>query len=213
MVSRFLPALALLLSLGTAQADTVRIEPAPGDNWRSASNKGQAEVFTREVPGTAIREVKMVATIDAPVVKVWEAISDIQHYPAFMPYIDDIEIMGPADNGGQYVYHRVDPPLVSKRDYTLLIVNEVDEESGSYYRYWTQMNQFGPEPKKGVVRLVICDGSWALQGTEDGRTQATYWVYTDPGGKIPSWLANKANTVGLYDVLKAIEQRATELAQ
>lgn len=204
--------LAAVLLIGPAQAEQpVRIEPAPGGKWELASDRSQAQVYTRKVPGTPVKEVKMEALIDAPVEKVWQAISDIRHYPEFMPYIDDIEIMGDAPNGGAYVYHRVDPPLVSKRDYTLLIVNEVDEESGQYYRYWTQMNQFGPGPNKGVVRLEICDGSWALERTEDGRTKATYWVYTDPGGKIPGWLANQANTVGLYDVLKAVEKRAQRL--
>ncbi|MBY6187641.1 SRPBCC family protein [Marinobacter hydrocarbonoclasticus] len=199
---------AALLSLPLKADTQVRIEPAPGGKWELASDKRGAQVYTRKVPGTPVKEVKMEALIDAPVEQVWRAISEIEHYPEFMPYIDDIEVMGEAQNGGAYVYHRVDPPLVSKRDYTLLIVNEEDVEAGSYYRYWTQMNQFGPEPKKGVVRLEICDGSWALERTEDGRTQATYWVYTDPGGRIPGWLANQANTVGLYDVLKAVEARA-----
>ncbi|MBW3140535.1 START domain-containing protein [Ferrimonas balearica] len=210
MVTRRIGSLVLALAFtGLVQAaDTVRIEPAEGGQWELASDRGQAQVFTRKVPGTKVKEVKMEAVIDAPVEQVWQTISDIQHYPDFMPYIDDIEIVGDADNGGQYVYHRVDPPLVSKRDYTLLIVNEVNAEAGEYYRYWTQMNQVGPEPKKGVVRLEICDGSWALSRLPDGKTKATYWVYTDPGGKIPGWLANQANTVGLYDVLNAVEKRA-----
>ena len=99
-----------------------------------------------------------------------------------------------------------------QRDYTLLVVNEVDTEKGRYYRYWTQRNQYGPKPIKGIVRLVVCDGSWSLTAREDGRTQATYWLYTDPAGSIPAWLANTVNTSGLYDILWAIEARAQDLS-
>ncbi|SHH96312.1 START domain-containing protein [Ferrimonas marina] len=201
--------LAGLMWLAPVQAE--RIAPAPGDDWQRASRKGDNSVWTREVPGTAVKEVKLEAVIDAPVEQVWRTIAEIEAYPDFMPYIDAIEVVG-SDEDGELVYHRVSPPLVSKRDYTLLIVNEEDPEQGQYYRYWTPRNEQGPEPRSGVVRLEICDGSWALSRREDGRTQATYWVYTDPGGSIPAWLANRANTVGLYDILKAVERRAQDLS-
>ncbi len=193
-------------------AEPVRIEPAPGDNWSQASKKGESSVWTREVPGTAIKEVKLEAVVNAPIGQVWRTLTEIERYPEFMPYVDAIEVIAQPSDSTSYVYHRVDPPLVSKRDYTLQIVNEVDPVSGEHYRYWTQMNQFGPGPKKGVVRLVICDGSWALYPMADGRTRAVYWVYTNPGGKIPTWLANKANTSGLYDIIKAVEKRAQDLS-
>ncbi|GAA4871651.1 START domain-containing protein [Ferrimonas pelagia] len=201
---------ALCLLPLTTQA--VRIEPASGGHWSQASQKGENRVLTRQVPGTAVKEVKLEAVINAPIEQVWTTISTVDRYPDFMPYVDAIEITAQESSERAYVYHKVDPPLVSQRDYTLLIVNEFDEQTGEYYRYWTQMNQFGPEPKRGVVRLEICDGSWALSPREDGRTDVVYWVYTDPGGSIPAWLANKANTIGLYDILKAVEKRAQDLS-
>ena len=45
---------------------------------------------------------------------------------------------------------------------------------------------------------------------EDGRTHLTYWLYTDPGGSIPNWIANKANTISLPDVMRAIAKRAED---
>ena len=37
-----------------------------------------------------------------------------------------------------------------------------------------------------------------------------YYVHTDPGGFIPVWLANKANTVTLPDLMKAVRQRSLD---
>jgi hypothetical protein len=38
------------------------------------------------------------------------------------------------------------------------------------------------------------------------KTEATYYVYTDPGGSIPKWIANKANSTAVPDVFKAIRK-------
>lgn len=182
------------------------------DGWKMVSSKQQAQVWTREVEDSKIREVKLVATINAPIKQVWKTISEVQYYTDFLPYIEEINIIEQTTPNKAYVYHRVDPPFVSHRDYTLLIEDEVDVQAGKYYRHWTQFNNKGPASIKGVVRLDICDGSWTLTATEEGRTQATYWIYTDPSGRIPTWLANKVNKSALYDVLFAIEKRALDLS-
>lgn len=182
------------------------------DGWKKVSSKKQAAVWTRDVEGSKIREVKLIATINAPVEQVWKTISQVQLYTDFMPYVEEIKITEQEAQNKAYVYHRVDPPLVSHRDYTLLIEDEVDVPAGKYFRHWTQANAKGPDIIKGVVRLDICDGSWTLTATDEGKTEATYWIYTDPGGRIPKWLANKVNKSALYDVLFAIEERALDLS-
>ena len=196
-----------MLQSGVAQANATE-----NDGWKMVSSKDQGQVWTRKVEGSKIREVKLVATINAPINQVWKTISQVQHYTDFMPYIEEIEVVEQASVNKAYVYHRVDPPLVSHRDYTLLIEDEIDVEAHKYYRHWSQYNSKGPDAIKGVVRLDICDGSWTLTQAEDGKTQAVYWVYTDPGGRIPNWLANKVNKSALYDVLFAIEKRALDLS-
>ncbi|WP_256717964.1 START domain-containing protein [Shewanella sp. UCD-KL12] len=198
------------LLLSPAKAEQTRVMPSSGEGWVKASTKRDASVWTREVAGTSVKEVKLEAVIDAPVEQVWRTVSQVEHYTQFMPYVDEITVFDDKGSDNQYVYHRVNPPIVSQRDYTLLIANEVNSEQGHYYRYWTQKNEFGPAPIDGVVRLTICDGSWELTATEDGGTRVTYWLYTDPGGSIPSWLANKANRSGLYDIVFAIEKRAQD---
>ncbi|NRB40374.1 MAG: cyclase [Pseudomonadales bacterium] len=180
--------------------------------WKKVSSKKQAVVWARDVEGTAIKEVKLEAVIHAPVEQVWKTIKEVQYYTQFLPYVEDIQIIKRTDANSVYVYHRIDPPFVSHRDYTLLITDEVDVANGQYHRFWTQKNAVGPDVIAGVVRLEICDGSWTLTSTENGETRVVYWVYTDPGGRIPKWLANKVNKTALYDVLFAIEKRAQDLS-
>ena len=61
--------------------------------------------------------------------------------------------------------------------------------------------------KKDIVRVRINDGYWLLEPRENGKkTFATYYVYTSPGGSIPSWIANKANDIAVPKVFQAIKE-------
>jgi len=60
-----------------------------------------------------------------------------------------------------------------------------------------------------VVRLKIVTGSWTLEPIDGGkRTLATYQVLTDPGGRIPAFISNKANTTCLPELFARVRKRA-----
>jgi hypothetical protein len=60
-----------------------------------------------------------------------------------------------------------------------------------------------------VVRVRVNDGYWLLEPREAGRkTQATYYVYTAPGGAVPPFAANAANRVAVPRVFEAIRKAA-----
>ena len=67
------------------------------------------------------------------------------------------------------------------------------------------------EVARGIVRVPVCEGYWELKSIDDGRrTLATYVLKTDPGGMIPKWMSEAANSRALPDVFKSL---ATELAK
>src|SRR5207253_11035421 len=66
-----------------------------------------------------------------------------------------------------------------------------------------------PDPEDGVVRLKVNSGSWTLEPLDGGaRSRATYTLYTDPGGSIPAFLANSANSSALPELFAAVRRRA-----
>ena len=66
--------------------------------------------------------------------------------------------------------------------------------------------------KDGIVRVKINTGAWILAPLAGGkRTRITYRVSTNPGGSIPTWLANKSNTTAIPDLFKAVRKRAAAL--
>ena len=75
---------------------------------------------------------------------------------------------------------------------------------------WTaapkEQDSLVPE-KKDVVRVRVNDGYWLLEPREDGKkTFATYYVYTVPGGSIPTFIINQANGMAVPKVFESIKK-------
>ncbi len=175
--------------------------------WEEVDDDDGIIVWARDVPGSDIREVKAEAVIDAPAKRVWDVLLDTGHYVEFIPYLESIRTVG-THARGTYEYEVVDPPIVDKRDYTVRIVLEPDEENGVYRRTWSPANDKGPKKQEDVVRLTINQGSWTVVAEGPKRARLTYYLYTDPGGSIPTWMANKANTSSLPELMTAMRNRS-----
>jgi hypothetical protein len=181
---------------------------APNTNpWELVNEDDGIKVWRRDVPGKDLAEAKAQWVIRQPAERVWKVIEDIEKYVEFMPYVQEIRIMG-KKGGESFVYHRIDPPLVDAREYTLRMQDEIID--GLWIRRWSLADDKGPAKREDSVHLSVSDGSWTIERLEDGRTHLTYWLYTDPGGSIPNWIANKANTISLPDVMRAIAKRAED---
>ena len=60
-----------------------------------------------------------------------------------------------------------------------------------------------------MVRVKVCDGAWLLEPEAGNKTRATYSVYTDSGGLIPAFLANRMSNVGISRVFQAVRKQVS----
>ncbi len=175
--------------------------------WELQNESDGIKVFTRVKDGSSVREVKAIGSIDAAPERVFKVIGDYDHYTEFMPYMRESKVVA-REGKTVYVYGYIAPPVVSNRDYTLKMT---DETAADVYKVsWVPANEKGPAPRSGTVRLAINTGSWTFEPDENGKTTATYYLYTDPAGAIPTWMVNKANRDSLPDVLRAIRKRVKD---
>ena len=187
--------------------------PDSGPGWTKAAETDGITVFTRDKPGTEVKELKALGTVDAPADAVWKVIRDYPKYKERMPYTEVAEVVA-TEEGGKvtWFYSRIAAPFVAKRDYTLKIIDESDWKEGKGFlkSSWVMAPDKGPAPMKDVVRLKTNDGFWLLEPKDGGkRTFVTYYLFTDPGGSIPKFLVNSANSSAVPDVFRAIRKHAT----
>jgi hypothetical protein len=205
-------ALVAFAAMSLAAADA-------GVPWEEAAKDNGITIFSREVPGSDVREMKAQGTIDARPDEVWKVIRDYPNYMKTMPYMADCRVLGKEDGDKvQYVYSRLDLPMVDNRDYVLKILDVSDWQDGKGFMKTTWSGFEAPkgDPRhvdspKGAVRTPVNDGYWTLQAQDNGnKTWAVYYVHSDPGGSVPRFIANKANSTAVPNVFTAIRKAVAE---
>ena len=177
-------------------------------DWTQESDVNGVIIQSRIHEGSDIREFKGVGAIEATPSAVFAILDDSEAYPSFMPYTSECRILKREKNG-VVAYQRLDVPLVSDRDYTLRSQNtKWLGPDGIIFRIrWSPANEEGPAVKPGVQRVQVCEGGWLLEPDGASGTRATYSVFTDSGGALPPFLANKGSRIAIRKVFDAIRKR------
>jgi hypothetical protein len=175
--------------------------------WVQAARDNGITIYSRPRE-EGVNEMKAIGMIDASPEVVWKTIRDYDHYPQNMPYIDQSKVIERDGEKLLYLYSVINPPMVSKRDYVIKVIDESEWSEGKgFLKLRWEISDKGPAPKDGMVRVKLNDGYWKLEPREGGtKTFATYYVLTDPGGSIPRWMANKANTTMVPTLFQAIRK-------
>jgi ribosome-associated toxin RatA of RatAB toxin-antitoxin module len=106
------------------------------------------------------------AEIGAPLDEVWALVEDVERAPDWQGGLKSMDVLERDDEGRAILCEvESDAKVRSVRS-----VVRFEYDSPTALR-WTQV--------KGDLKSV--DGRWDLEGLEDGRTRATYWIQTDLG--------------------------------
>jgi ribosome-associated toxin RatA of RatAB toxin-antitoxin module len=182
------------------------------DGWTVVNREGNLTIFSRPRKGSSILEVKGVGLIDAESIVVKRVIDDTAEYPKFMPYVVETKTISRVGDTQRVGYQRLSPPFVGDRDYTVKVKCEskpCPTTGGTIYcNRWQAANDLGPAEKKGVTRVKVTEGSWLMEPVAGGKTRATYTIFSDSGGSIPTMLLNKANKTAIPKLFEAIRKQA-----
>jgi hypothetical protein len=179
------------------------------EGWKLATKSRDIAIYSRLRPGSPLKEFRAVGEIDAPTHAVHRVIDDLENYPSFMPYTAECRVVKREKNF-ILTYQRLSPKICADRDYTLHIRKKSWPASAGghvYLNWWKTVNGLGPEEKPGVVRVGVCDGGWLLEPDGANKTRATYSVYTDTGGLIPAFVANRASQIGIGQLFEAVRKQ------
>ena len=177
------------------------------DYWKLSAQEKNVVIYSRPRPGSPLKEFKAVGPIDAPPGAVCAVIDDFQNYPKFMPYMTECRLIK-RDGDSIVGYQKV----CADRDYTLRVWKKSWPSTDGlvFMSHWSPANELGPPEKKGVVRVKLCEGKWLLEPDGATKTRATYSIYTDSGGFIPSFLANRISLTGITKLFAAVRKQVKD---
>jgi hypothetical protein len=181
------------------------------DYWKLSAQEKDVVIYSRPRPGSQLKEFKAVGPIDAPTGAVCAVIDDFQNYPKFMPYTTECRLIK-RDGDSIVGYQRLSPKVCADRDYTLRVWKKSWPSTGGivFMSHWSPANELGPPEKKGVVRVKLCEGKWLLEPDGTTKTRATYFIYTDTGGFIPSFIANRISVTGITKLFAAVRKQVKD---
>ena len=202
---------AIITFLAGAAFSIFAAEPGQNEDWKIAKQSSGVAIYSRPHAGSRLKEFKAAGEIDAPTETVHKVIDDVEAYPSFMPYTTECRVIE-RNNDSILTYQRLSPKIVSDRDYTLRIEKKSwpTQNGSAYLNRWKPANEHGPAEKPGVFRVKLCDGSWLLEPTSEGKTRATYFVFTDSGINVPAFLANTISETGISKLFAAVRKQAKD---
>lgn len=204
----------VLLLVATVPAFCLASEPVPfstSEGWTLSSEGSDIMLYSRSRAGSFLKEFKAVGEIDAPAGAVHNVIDDIEAYPSFMPFCVECRLIK-READSIITYQRLSPKICRDRDYTLRVRETSWAGSNGlvYLNRWDLANEVGPAEKKGVVRVKVCEGEWLLEPDDATKTRATYTVYTDSGGAIPAFIANRTRRIAIGRVFVAVRRQVKD---
>lgn len=206
---------SLLFLIFIAGAPLARPDDAPAlsadTGWQRLEEKDGVTIYSRSRVGAGYKEFKATGLIDSPPATVERVLEDVQDYVDFMPYVSEVRILS-QDGPDMVAYQRLNVPFVANRDYTVRVEHGTARNASGVLFYrdtWQTANEAGPPEQRGTVRVKVNEGSWILEtGTDANSTQATYQIFTDSGGVIPAFLANRASQLIIPKLFEAIRKQA-----
>ncbi|MFK7607173.1 MULTISPECIES: START domain-containing protein [unclassified Pseudomonas] len=179
---------------------------AHAEDWKVAKDEDGIKVSLSEVPGSQYKAYQGVTLINAPVAKISALQEDVAGACAWIHECKTQKLLK-HEGDKSWTYTQFNTPWpVTPRD-SVLLVTSTTAPDGTLTRTLEGTPTYLPD-EKGFVRVAQVKGFWKLVPKGANQTEVTYQVHTEPGGSVPSWLANKFVVDAPFNTLKALKERA-----
>ncbi|MDH4581787.1 hypothetical protein E8F20_07855 [Pseudomonas sp. BN415] len=179
---------------------------AHAEDWKLAKDEDGIKVFLSEVPGSKYKAYRGVTTMKTDIATLRALQEDVTGSCAWIHECKDQKLL--KNEGAQsWTYTRFNTPWpVTPRDSVIHVTSELAADGGV-----TRILEGGPKylpEADGYVRVTQVVGFWKLVPKGAGEVEVIYQAHTEPGGSVPSWLANSFVVDAPFNTLKAMRQRA-----
>lgn len=206
-----------LLGPGAAVAETPTPAGAYEDpilkaGWQAVAERDGLRLYNRAVPGAAVPAALVRVRIEAPPARLFEVITDYDHFAEFVPYVTRSRVVHREAGLRRVSQHLRFPGPVADRHYVIESRDIITPSPQDRWRVeWRLVPKSdSPAPGESGITPNAFTGYWELTPVASGTAaDAIYSLHFDPGGALPSWLVTLAMNRYLPRVIDAVRARAT----
>ena len=179
---------------------------AQAENWQLAKDEAGIKVYLSDMPGSQYKAYRAVTTVNADMKHLLALQADVKGSCKWIFECQEQSVLK-SDDGQSWLYARFSAPWpVTARD-SVLHVTSSTAADGTVTRLLQALPDFMPK-EKDFVRVSRVDGFWTLQPKSAGSVEVVYQAHMEPGGSVPSWLANSFVIDAPFNTLQAFRQAA-----
>jgi len=200
------PTLIALFFLLFALA-TVRTFAASGDQWELELEKEGIRVYTQLEGSSPYKQVKVTATINAPMDKVMEILLAFGNYNRWMNQVEQSYLVNQADSSYYvFILEDADWPMQNRYQVSKLDVNQSFTRSEVKFRAVPNFI----EKRTDAIQIKQHEGYWELENRSDRQCVLEYVLIQNPGGHVPPWLANFHAVENPYQSVSRLKELAEQ---
>lgn len=159
-------------------------------DWEPHGTSNGITIFTRHVPGQALKEFRGIVQVDAPLAQVAATLADVSTMHEWFFLLDEARFIKGERLDDAYIYLALKGIWpVNPRDAVAHVTVKQDPASMAItVNVVSQDGLMGPQ--KGYVRVPTLKSTWTLRVISPTRTEVEVEGHGDPGGWIPTAIAN-----------------------
>ncbi|MBA4245090.1 MAG: hypothetical protein C0452_14320 [Pseudomonas sp.] len=173
--------------------------------WQLAREEDGIRVYLADVPGSKYKAYRGVVTVKSDLPGLLAVQEDVAGSCAWI-YSCQQQRLLKSEGEVSELYTRFEMPWPVKARDSIIEVTTHTESDGSVTRQLKAVPGRLPE-EGGFVRVQRVDGQWRLKPLEGDRVEVTYEAHTEPGGSVPSWLANSFVVDAPLQTLKGLRAK------
>lgn len=156
--------------------------------WKLENEKNGIKIYTRDVKGSNLKQVKAVTNVDASLETVIYVLTDYSNYPKWVNNVIESKIIRQQEENVHFVYTYEDAPWPVQNRYNVskMTLNRNRDNCTLYFEAVPDQM----EKRSDAIEVERYEGWWKILTMPEGGCSVEYIIAENPGGYIPTWLIN-----------------------
>lgn len=174
-------------------------------DWILSKDGKDLQTYYRESDKSDIKELKIVTTIAAPAITVFELLNEIDLYDDWVYRTTEARLVETYSNKSLQYYAVVDFPWpFDDREMYILSDYKISEDKKYIKTNSIAIPREDIKDREDHVRITDMELGWTLKENDEGITEVVYVLRSDPGGAIPAWMVNLALEAGPTNTINGL---------
>src|ERR1700756_29884 len=176
------------------------------NDWQLYKNENGIAIYSRKANNSNIKQLKTVVILNTSLNSIVALINDWDSYPEWNYRCGEsktLKVISPTE----LIHYQtvITPWPVDHQDFIINVKLTQDDKTKIVTITSTNNpNYIPPYPK--TTRIKELEAKWTLTPLKDGKVQAVYEFFVNPGGFLPAWILNAAVAYGPYETMLNFKQ-------